>query len=215
MRRVPGPRNRGDSHEDAPLLTEEADLLIEAIALLGQRQQETEVWAAERVQLAEERALAAEQRQLDLERRLDRLEQRLAQLGEQFDPQLPAGPEERLERLRQHVEELRSVTVFDEAAQEQPALDAPAYRVTGPSTTMAEPQPPAAQRPDTPAGPKRADPPVSARRPDSPTAQKGPDLWQRIEGFSPRRMDHLLLLLGLLVVLYAGLWQIAQALGFS
>src|SRR6185369_574112 len=100
------------------------DLLIEAISLLGQRQQETEAWAAERVHLAEERAQAVEQRQLDLERRLDDLEQRMAQLGEELDPELPAGgPEERLARLRQHVEELRGVaTAFEDNGVEPPAL---------------------------------------------------------------------------------------------
>jgi hypothetical protein len=205
MRGVPGTRNRIDPSQDAPLLmTEEADLLIEAISLLGQRQQETEAWAAERVHQADERAQAVEQRQLELERRLESLEQRLAQLGEQIEPELPAGgPDERLARLRQHVEELRGVaTAFEDNSVEPPALVAPVSVASVPPRVEppAPPSPPRIERPSAPAR--------------QPRAAQGSDFWQRLEQFPPRA-DTALLLLGLLVVLYAGLWQIAQVLGFG
>jgi hypothetical protein len=207
MRPVPGPRNRTDARADEPLVTAEADLLIEAIALLGQRQQETEAWAAERVQLADERVLAVEQRQLDLERKLDNLEKRLAQTN-QFAPQLPAAPEERLERLRQHVEDLRTASVYDETntdplrePHESPALEAPTSTERGPALT-AEPR----------LSPVR--PAVARTPPASPPAAKR-DVRQRLESVTPRGMDMALLVLGVLVVLFAGLWQIAQVLGFS
>jgi hypothetical protein len=40
-------------------------------------------------------------------------------------------------------------------------------------------------------------------------------VWQRIERLPRNRLDTALLVLGALAVVYAGLWQIALALGFS
>jgi len=177
-------------------LSEEADLLIEAVSLLGQRQQELDAWAAERERASDERLVAVEERQAEFERRLAALEQRVAQLddGEHGGP--AGGPEDRLERLRQQVEELRGAAVqIDEAAPESDVLPAP------------EPAPVAAPAPARAAA-------VASSAPTT-VAQPSVGVWQRLEQMPRNRLDMLLLVLGAVVVLYAGLWQIALALGFS
>ena len=88
---------------------EEGNLLIEAVSLLVQRQRETETWVAEQVWQAEERAAAAEQRYSELEARLVGIEEHLSRLVQDVEPRRgDAVVEERLARLREQVEGLKS-----------------------------------------------------------------------------------------------------------
>src|SRR5205807_6153313 len=86
---------------------EEGNLLIEAVALLVQRQRETESWVAEQIWQAEERAAATDRRYAELEARLEGIEEHLARLVHEIEPARgdPAG-DERLARLREQVEGL-------------------------------------------------------------------------------------------------------------
>jgi hypothetical protein len=166
MLAVPATRNQ---HDDASLRGEEADLLIEAVSLLRQHQQE-----------AEERALAVEQRQGELEQRLAAIESRLAEIGDQAAAGPRAGePEDRLTRLRGQVEELRGSAAIEHVPVEPQAV------VVAETMVVAEP------------------------------AAPSPSMWQRIERLPRNRLDTALLVLGALAVVYASLWQIALALGFS
>lgn len=87
---------------------EEGNLLIEAVALLVQRQRETESWVAEQIWQADERAAATDRRYAELEARLEGIEAHLARLLHEIEPGRgdPAG-EERLARLREQVEGLK------------------------------------------------------------------------------------------------------------
>ena len=87
---------------------EEGNLLIEAVALLVQRQRETESWVAEQIWQAEERAAATDRRYAELEARLEGIEEHLARLVHEIEPARgdPAG-DERLARLREQVEGLK------------------------------------------------------------------------------------------------------------
>jgi hypothetical protein len=89
---------------------EEGNLLIEAVALLVQRQRETESWVAEQIWQAEERAAATDRRYAELESRLEGIEEHLARLVHEVEP-TAGGPldDERLARLREQVEGLKSV----------------------------------------------------------------------------------------------------------
>src|SRR5712691_7470225 len=89
---------------------EEGNLLIEAVSLLVQRQRETEGWVAEQIWQAEERAAATERRYAELEARLVGIEEHLARLVHDVDV-VPGGAldDERLARLREQVEGLKSV----------------------------------------------------------------------------------------------------------
>jgi hypothetical protein len=89
---------------------EEGNLLIEAVSLLVQRQRETEGWVAEQIWQAEERAAATERRYAELEARLVGIEEHLARLVHDVEPtQGDAVDDERLARLREQVEGLKSV----------------------------------------------------------------------------------------------------------
>ncbi len=87
---------------------EEGNLLIEAVALLVQRQRETESWVAEQIWQADERAAATDRRYAQLEARLEGIEAHLARLLHEIEPDRgdPAD-EERLARLREQGEGLK------------------------------------------------------------------------------------------------------------
>ncbi|HLZ26373.1 MAG TPA: hypothetical protein VKV73_03545 [Chloroflexota bacterium] len=88
---------------------EEGNLLIEAVSLLVQRQRETETWIAEQIWQAEERSAASERLYAEFEARLAGIEERLAELMDDVElPREDAGVDDRLERLREQVEGLKS-----------------------------------------------------------------------------------------------------------
>jgi len=87
---------------------EEGNLLIEAVALLVQRQRETESWVAEQIWQSEERAAATDRRYAELEARLEGIEQHLARLVHEIEPTPgDTASDERLARLREQVEGLK------------------------------------------------------------------------------------------------------------
>jgi len=95
-------RRRVEIRGDSPIPDQEAELLIEAISLLAQRQQETEMWAAERIRFAEDRATSAEHRLTSIETQLSALEGAVAKLSDQEEPALIAGtPEECLAKIQE------------------------------------------------------------------------------------------------------------------
>src|ERR1700694_1440082 len=86
---------------------EEGNLLIEAVALLVQRQRETESWVAEQMWQSEERAAATDRRYAELEARLEGIEEHLSRLLSEIDPKPgDVASDERLARLREQVEGL-------------------------------------------------------------------------------------------------------------
>jgi hypothetical protein len=120
---------------------EEGNLLIEAVSLLVQRQRETESWVAEQVWQAEERAAAAEQRYAELEARLVGIEEHLARLVQDVEPRRgDTLVEERLARLREQVEGLKSVG-DGLTARSGPAVAAPAPQPVAAHAREPEPTP--------------------------------------------------------------------------
>ena len=90
-------------------LGEEDNLLVEAVSLLVQRQHETESRVAEQIWQAEERTTATERRYAELEARLASIEEQLARVMHEVQPARgDAAPDERLARLREQLEGLKS-----------------------------------------------------------------------------------------------------------
>jgi hypothetical protein len=89
---------------------DEENLLIEAISLLVQRQREMEAWLADQISQADDRTSTAEQRYTELESRLAGIEDRLERLVRDFEPSAIGPSEDRLARLREQVEGLKSET---------------------------------------------------------------------------------------------------------
>ena len=88
---------------------QEGNLLIEAVALLVQRQRETESWVAEQIWQAEERFAVTDRRYTELEARLVGIEEHLARLANALEPAHgDAAVDERLARLREQLEGLKS-----------------------------------------------------------------------------------------------------------
>jgi len=209
MQRVAMARRRVEIRGDTPIPDQEAELLIEAISLLAQRQQETEMWAAERIRAAEDRATSAEHRLTSIETQLSALESAVGALVDQTEPALIAGtPEERLSRLREQVEELRVIPSGEEDAESQTVPPPEPVAVAAPPAASAAP--PVAQ---TVAAPPPAPRPQPATVPAPGPA--GPSAWQRFEQMPRGQLEKALIVVGVLIVVYAGLWQIAIALGFG
>jgi hypothetical protein len=104
------PPDLSTSEVKVPEVKEEGNLLIEAVSLLVQRQRETEGWVTEQIWQAEERAAAAERRYAELEGRLSGIEEHLSRLVNELEPQRgDAQVDERLSRLREQVEDLKTV----------------------------------------------------------------------------------------------------------
>jgi hypothetical protein len=178
---------------------EEGNLLIEAVALLVRRQRESESWIAEQIWQAEERALAAERRYAELEVRLDSIEQNLARLAHDAEPAPgDAGVEERLARLREQVEGLKSGS---EARAGRPAVvtDRPAGPTQAPVGEAYEPESAGAR-------PVRASDMRFERR--AAATAHGPGFWELL-GASPQDRAGLLLIGGgAIFVVYAFLTQL-------
>src|SRR6266849_2605466 len=117
MRDVPPKMTRSEPAE----VKAEGNLLIEAVSLLVQRQRETEGWVAEQIWQADERAAAAERRYADLEVRLAGIEEHLSRLVQEVEPAHgDALVDERLSRLREQVEGLKTADVVNRAAVASP-----------------------------------------------------------------------------------------------
>ena len=130
---------RDASHAE---IKEEESLLVEAVSLLVQRQREAESWVAEQIWQAEERAATTERRYSDLEARLIAIEDQLGRLIRDVEPsRSDAVVDERLARLREQVEGLKSEN------DGRPALDPrPVVHEPEPLRSVAPPAPPPAPR---------------------------------------------------------------------
>jgi len=169
---------------------EEGNLLIEAVALLVQRQRETESWVAEQIWQAEERAAATDRRYAELEARLEGIEEHLARLVHEIEPARgdPAA-DERLARLREQVEGLKL-----------------SPGTAGQTGADASPREPESARPAASAEPRYQRPAVAAPGPggSSPSVT----FWDLL-GPSPQdRLGLVLIGAGAIAVLYAILTQL-------
>jgi hypothetical protein len=98
-------------------VTDEDNLLIEAVSLLVRRQRDTESWVAEQISQAEARAVAGERRSAALESRLAGIEDQLDRLVRQVEPgRGDVDLDARLARLRAQVQGLK------EAPERSPAV---------------------------------------------------------------------------------------------
>lgn len=161
----------------------EENLLLDAVSLLAQRQRDTESWVAEQVWQAEERVAATERRQTELQARLDAIEQRLASLAREFEPaRIGAADNERLTRLREQLEELRSgADGYVPRSSTAPAPAAREPRVSGPDTM---------------------------RTTSRATAPQSPGILELAEPMSRDRLGFVFMALGGVAVLYAILSQL-------
>jgi hypothetical protein len=78
------------------IVSEPSPLLLEAVTLLMQRQQEIDAWVAQQVDLARQAADRAEARQAAILERVDRIEQRLAALQRPRQPSTIIGHDDGL-----------------------------------------------------------------------------------------------------------------------
>jgi hypothetical protein len=139
---------------------EEGNLLIEAVALLVQRQRETESWVAEQIWQAEERAAATDRRNAELEARLEGIEGHLARLVHELEPQPgDAVANERLARLREQVEGLKLEPTVREPESARTVVAEPRPVVT----RSPDPVPAAEPRPGAPAEPRHERRPAAAQ----------------------------------------------------
>jgi hypothetical protein len=136
MRLVPQDRPRRTDPD------QQDDLLIEAVSLLVQRQREIEAWAADRVYQSEERAAAMEQRHTDVEVRLTAIEDQLARLAREVAPGRAKVADDRVSRLREQIEDLRTAgdgfsarALAPEIVAAQPHPDSPSGAPTSTATT--------------------------------------------------------------------------------
>jgi hypothetical protein len=168
--------SRGDAHE-------EDNLLIEAVSLLVQRQRETETWVAKQVEHAEERAGAAERRYADIEARLAGIEDQLDRLVGELGPDHgDALVDQRLARLREQVEDLKSGTDSHQLRTVSPSVEPPVQRDPEP---LRPPPPPASVEPTS----------VSTGAPRT-------TLWDRFGSTAENRFGLVAIGIGALAILY-------------
>lgn len=151
---------------------EEENLLVEAVSLLVQRQRETETWVAEQIWHAEERAASAERRYTELEARLTGIEHQLERIVRDLEP-ARSDPvvDERLARLREQVEDLKSDT------DGRPARGAPsAADLSGPRNALRpDPDAPREAEPHAPRREREYEPAVSREREYEPAVSRERD----------------------------------------
>jgi hypothetical protein len=190
---------------------EEGNLLIEAVSLLVQRQRETESWIAEQIWQAEARTNDTDRRYAELEARLANIEEHLARLVHDVEPsRQDAAVEERLTRLREQVEDLKSQPSDGRSTRSTPAM-APA---PGPSLPpIAEAAATPAQEPETPrhnagGAERRPAPTTTAASASRVAAGASVGLWQLLGATPQDRFGVLLIFAGAVAVLYALLLQL-------
>jgi hypothetical protein len=188
---------------------EEGNLLIEAVALLVQRQRETESWVAEQIWQAEERAAATDRRYAELEARLEGIEEHLARLVHEIEPARgdPAA-DERLARLREQVEGLKiTPSTAGQSARGGPLPSVSSEYAAPPGADISlPPREPEGARPVAPAEPRYQRQAVAA--PGSGGSSSGVTFWDLL-GPSPQdRFGLVLIGAGAVAVLYAILTQL-------
>jgi hypothetical protein len=194
---------------------EEGNLLIEAVSLLVQRQRETESWIAEQIWQAEERATASERLYAEFEARLAGIEEHLARLVDDVEPlHDDAGVDERLERLREQVEGLKSGPE-SRSARTPPVLAAPPTAVQSTATEAPGREPEAFSssvtgRPVTREvrySPERRGRSARPARPPVATGQ-GVSFWTLLGAGPAERFGLVLIGAGAVAVVYAVLTQL-------
>ena len=183
---------------------EEGNLLIEAVALLVQRQRETESWVAEQIWQAEERTAATDRRYAELEARLAEIEEHLARLVHEIEPPHgDAAVDERLARLRAQVDGLKSGS----ATEGRSVRGAPlASDPIAPVAADAPAREPESTRPVPAAEPRYQRQAVAARV--AGAGQPSVTFWDLL-GPSPQdRFGLVLIAAGAIAVLYAILTQL-------
>jgi hypothetical protein len=183
---------------------EEGNLLIEAVALLVQRQRETESWVAEQIWQAEERTAATDRRYAELDARLADIEEHLARLVHEIEP--PRGDpavDERLARLRAQVEGLKS----GPATEPRPAHGAPI--AVDPIAPVVADAP--AREPESARSVPAAEPRYQRRAVAAPAAgagQQSVPFWDLLGPTPQDRFGLALIGAGAVAVLYAILTQL-------
>jgi hypothetical protein len=194
--------------------TEEGNLLIEAVSLLVQRQRETESWVAEQIWQAEERANAAERRYAELDTRLVDIEEHVARLAHDLEPsRQEPGVQERLTRLREQVEGLKSSAGDGRGTRSTPvgtaAPAAPPLLAAVPSEAEASPprETPPSREPASPREPAQVRPSRIVRAgADSSGSAAG--FWELLGATPQDRFGAVLIFAGAVAVLYALLLQV-------
>ncbi len=202
---------------------DEENLLIEAIGLLVQRQRETESLVADQVWQAENRAAATERHYTELEARLTGIEDQLTRLIRELDPaQSDAAVDERMARLREQIEGLKTGPDGGPAPRPSARLGLPAFGPTPESASPHEPateraarepatapEPPAARSlraPARPPGAADARPRMSAY---ATTAEpREASIWDLLGATAQERFGLVLIVVGALAVIYAILSQL-------
>jgi hypothetical protein len=198
MRGVPPKLTRPEATE----VKEEGNLLIEAVSLLVQRQRETEGWVAEQIWQAEERAAATERRYAELESRLVGIEEHLSRLVHDVEV-VPGGglDDERLARLREQVEGLKSVGADGYTNRGAPVVAPPPVAAPTPAydPDVTRPMP-------TPPEPRYVEPPRAAA-----TSPQGVGFLELLGATPQDRWGVVLIGGGAVAVLYALLTQLRFA----
>jgi hypothetical protein len=196
--------NRGE-------VREEGNLLIEAVSLLVQRQRETEIWIAEQTGQAEERAAASERMYAEFEARLAGIEEHLARLMHDIEPvREDLGVDERLERLREQVEGLKS-SADGRAARSGALMAGSPAPAPIPSRAAAPSAPLSAAPVPMPPAPRRQPEAFSAPGAGAGTgvgAGQGVSFWQLFGASRQDRFGLVLIGAGAVAVLYAILTQL-------
>jgi hypothetical protein len=191
------------SRSDVKDVKEEESLLVEAVSLLVQRQREAESWVAEQMWQAEERAAATERHYADLEARLGAIEDQLNRLVRDVEPARSGGGDERLARLREQVEGLKTENDGRPVARE-PELSRP--RSAAPPVA-----PPVVATPPEPvpnSSTERSIPPVATPEKVRQAQGQAPGLLEMIGSTPQDRFGVGLIALGAVAVLYAVLSQL-------
>jgi hypothetical protein len=188
---------------------EEGNLLIEAVSLLVQRQRETESWVAEQIWQAEERASAAERRYAELDTRLAEIEEHVARLSLDLEPsRQEPGVQERLTRLREQVEGLKSTAGDGRGNRGAPIGAAPPMLATVVPEAEAPPPPrdsaprESAPQDSVPVRPKR----IVRAGADQGGSATG--FWELLGARPQDRISAVLIFAGAVALLYAALLQV-------
>jgi hypothetical protein len=151
---------------------EEDNLLVEAVSLLVQRQQDTEKWVTEQVCQVDERTAATERRYAELEARLAAIEEQLARLAHELEPTRGEGAtDDRLARLREQLESLKAAGDGRPEVAAQPVPRPPSE----PPRATAVREPDASQPPEARSAAQR-----QPRRPGLPPGDGAPEHQSRI-----------------------------------
>jgi hypothetical protein len=206
----------------------ERTLLVEALTLLMERQQEAETELTERLARTNSRVVAVERRFGEIESRLAGIEERLLRLATEVEPD--PGVSRRVATLQAHVERLQSpgTSPSGAAAQQPQETRSRARPAPSPAEALiaaeewASSRRRAEVRPEPEEAPEQVSyvgQPIAQREQRSPAHEpttfrrvmatpSGATLWDRLGSSNQDRASVLLIAAGVLVVVFAALAQI-------